>query len=133
MDVSKVEAARLAGVSRSTIQRYVRSGRLSAVSGRIDTSELIRVFGALPGDPGASEVDSGSVSDVVQGDALLQARVDHLESEVELLRSQLEETRRDKEQLRELLDAERQRGLLIEHQRSRTWIERVIEVWKADK
>lgn len=46
------ESARLTGKSRRTIQRYVKSGKLSAkndVNGNpsIDTSELIRVFGEL--------------------------------------------------------------------------------------
>lgn len=46
------ESARITGKSRRTIQRYVKSGKLSAKSGingnpSIDTSELIRVFGEL--------------------------------------------------------------------------------------
>ena len=46
------EAATLAGVTRRTIYRYIRSGKLSAsVTGSdstvIDTSELLRVFGSL--------------------------------------------------------------------------------------
>ena len=46
------ESARLAKKSRRTIQRYVKSGKLSAKSDAsgnpsIDTSELIRVFGEL--------------------------------------------------------------------------------------
>ncbi len=47
-------AARAAGVARSTIQRHVKSGKLSATTrpdgGRgIDTAELLRVFGELHG------------------------------------------------------------------------------------
>lgn len=46
------ESARLTGKSRRTIQRYVKSGKLSAKKDSaenpsIDTSELIRVFGEL--------------------------------------------------------------------------------------
>lgn len=46
------ESAKLAGVSRRTIQRYVKSGKLSSRSDHrgnptIETSELLRVFGEL--------------------------------------------------------------------------------------
>jgi predicted site-specific integrase-resolvase len=45
-------AARVSGKSRVTIQRYLKNGRLSGVTDndghmKIDTSELIRVFGKL--------------------------------------------------------------------------------------
>lgn len=46
------ESAKLTGKSRRTIQRYVKSGKLSAKVGtdgnpKVDTAELIRVFGEL--------------------------------------------------------------------------------------
>jgi hypothetical protein len=46
------EAAEACGVNRKTLQRYIRSGRLSAITGPtgergIDVAELIRVFGPL--------------------------------------------------------------------------------------
>lgn len=54
--VGITEAARLAGVSEKTIRRKIDAGLLSAqVSGhaghqkKIDIAELVRVFGALPG------------------------------------------------------------------------------------
>jgi len=55
--VSISEAARLVKVSRPTIYKMINTGKLSYTSvvkqGKevkaIDTSELIRVFGALPG------------------------------------------------------------------------------------
>jgi YD repeat-containing protein len=45
-------AARVSGKSRVTIQRYLKNGRLSSITDndghiKIDTSELIRVFGNL--------------------------------------------------------------------------------------
>ena len=45
--VSKSEAARLVGVTRQTIHRKIKAGELSATGSEIDTSELIRVFGAI--------------------------------------------------------------------------------------
>lgn len=69
--VSISEAARLARVSRPTIYKLLKSGELSYTSvvkhGKpvkiIDTSELMRVFGAL-------EVVSGSKSDTVKFDVV---------------------------------------------------------------
>ena len=45
-------AARVAGVSRSTIVRFIKTGKLSATTNDqgdrcVDTAELIRVFGSL--------------------------------------------------------------------------------------
>lgn len=45
--VSKAKAARLAGCSRTTIHRYINEGKLSESDGKLDTSELLRVFGAI--------------------------------------------------------------------------------------
>lgn len=51
MIVNLSKAAELAGVSRQTIHKYIRTGRISSTrEGNrryIDTSELMRVFGAL--------------------------------------------------------------------------------------
>jgi excisionase family DNA binding protein len=49
---SVTEAAKLAGVTRRTIYRHIKAGKLSAsVTGGdntvIETSELLRVYGAL--------------------------------------------------------------------------------------
>ena len=49
--VSKSKAAKLASVSRTTIHRYVKNGKLSANNGEIETSELIRVFGDISETP----------------------------------------------------------------------------------
>jgi predicted DNA-binding protein (UPF0251 family) len=40
--LSKVDAARAAGVSRQTLYAYLKSGRVSADDGLIDTAELLR-------------------------------------------------------------------------------------------
>lgn len=51
--VSISEAARLTGKSRKTLHTYISNGKLTKVTDaqgkpKIDTSELIRVFGELP-------------------------------------------------------------------------------------
>jgi len=43
--VSKSKAARIAGVSRTTIHRYVNDGRVHSVDGKVDASSLAKVFG----------------------------------------------------------------------------------------
>jgi hypothetical protein len=47
MIVTIEEASKLANKSRSTINRDLKKGKLSRVDGGIDTSELMRVYGAL--------------------------------------------------------------------------------------
>ena len=67
MLVSVSEAAKLAGVARQTINRHIRSGKLSAVHKDnrkvIDTSELIRVYGdiKLPDVPKVGTQNSENV------------------------------------------------------------------------
>jgi len=53
------EAARLTGKNRRTIQRHITAGKLSkAADGEnIDTSELLRVYGALNAQPVAPAQD----------------------------------------------------------------------------
>lgn len=59
--VSKAKASRLAGCSRTTIHRYINEGKLSESDGKIDTSELMRVFGEI------SEQDSTASSERSSG------------------------------------------------------------------
>jgi len=52
--VSISKAAKLVGKSRTTVQKYIKDGKLSKCAGEhgiegIDTSELLRVFGSLSG------------------------------------------------------------------------------------
>lgn len=48
--LSQREAAKVWGVSRITLQRYIKNGKLSlTIEKRIDSAELVRVFG----EPGA--------------------------------------------------------------------------------
>jgi len=62
--VSKAKAARLAGCSRTTIHRYINEGKLSESDGKIDTSELMRVFGEI------SEQDSTASSERSSGQSV---------------------------------------------------------------
>ena len=112
-EVTKSEAARLAGVTRQTIHRKVKSGELSATGGKIDTSELIRVFGSI---------NDGTVTPKLQPDAAvqttLQARVDGLESQLAVTREQLADTSKDRDEWRDIAKEATSNVKLITDQRS---------------
>ena len=102
------QAAKTAGIARSTLYRAIRNGRLSVVSQQngskgIDTSELQRVFGPLQ-----DATKPTSQHDAPRDVALLQARIDALERENGLLRDEIQASR---ERENKLLDVVSQ-GLL---------------------
>jgi len=71
--VNITEAAKLTGKSRTTLYRYIDQGKLTAVDGNIDTSELIRVFGEIrEQDSTASSERSKEHNVTPQTDPLLQ-------------------------------------------------------------
>ncbi|EPK2844825.1 helix-turn-helix domain-containing protein [Enterobacter asburiae] len=97
---SVTEAAKLAGVTRRTIYRHIKAGKLSAsVTGGdntiIETSELLRVYGVLS-QPEAEKVSTGSHENQPEYVTLLLAEmsqlremVSHLSSKVDELQSRL--------------------------------------------
>lgn len=94
------EAAKLAGVTRRTIYRHIKSGRLSAaVTGcdgtLIETSELLRVYGALS-QPESEDVSTGSqvvepeyVTRLLDEMSQLRGQVESLTNKVGELQEQL--------------------------------------------
>jgi len=71
--VNITEAAKITGKSRTTLYRYIDQGKLTAVDGNIDTSELIRVFGEIrEQDSTASSERSKEQNVTPQTDPLLQ-------------------------------------------------------------
>lgn len=97
---SITEAAKLAGVTRRTIYRHIKAGKLSAsVTGGdntvIETSELLRVYGVLS-QPEPEKVSTGSHENQPEYVTLLLAEmsqlremVSHLSSKVDELQSRL--------------------------------------------
>ena len=73
---SKAEAARMAVVSRATISRRVDSGKLSAVDGKIETSEMLRVW------PN-SKVDNKKYQSVHDAALVLEAEISQLKLRLE--------------------------------------------------
>ncbi|MNC00036.1 Helix-turn-helix domain protein [compost metagenome] len=89
------EAAKLAGVTRRTIYRHIKAGRLSAsVTGGdntiIETSELLRVYGVLS-QPEPDEVSTGSHENQPEYVTLLLAEMSQLREQISSLTSKVDE------------------------------------------
>ena len=93
--VSKSKAAKLAGVSRTTIHRYVKNGKLSANNGEIETSELIRVFGDI------SETPATPVQPVTSEHDVTPPETAGLTSKVRDLENRLSEMKEDRDTWRD--------------------------------
>lgn len=101
-------AAKAAGISRSTLHDHIKTGKISVhISGQgrrtVDTSELLRVYGALQGIPDSSAVQSAgnfrTVHDTPAGQEL-SGRVAVLEAEKRGLQDLLHEKDARIEELR---------------------------------
>lgn len=114
--VSISEAARLTASSRSTIQRKIKKGDLSKTaqadgSPGVDTSELVRVFGAVTQQRGSSAIHHETPPDTTA----LQARIAALEAENNQLRVRIEDKDVHLEDMRQSLR-------LLEHKKTgRRW------------
>lgn len=133
---SVTEAAKMASVTRRTIYRYLKSGKLSAAvtngdSIQIETSELLRVFGSLS-QPKAEEVSAESqekepgyvtrlfdemsrLREIVESQQTLlledkQSR-EQQSAERQKQRELIEQLQRERDALAQALDAERKKGL----------------------
>lgn len=107
MEISISEAARTLKISRNTIKKRISDGELSkASSGKIETSELFRVFGSSPRPP-ARLADRPSIipqvdqqTKQIQDHPLYQAQLDKVRMLEESLRQAQEriEEAKDREQ-----------------------------------
>lgn len=119
VELSLSQAAKLTGKSKSTINRAIKSGKISATrhddgSYSIDPSELTRVFGVGTGEPvqrGDTEpagTDSGT---------LLKQQVEALERLLEREREATADLKEDRDRWRQQATA-----LLQDHRRTkRSW------------
>lgn len=99
--VSISEAARLTGKSRTTVQAYIKQGKLtkctdSAGASKLDTSELLRVFGSFTGQQVGSEQSNITVQHLAgESVQLTDQNLLHenyaLKAEVELVKALLRE------------------------------------------
>lgn len=100
-------AARAAGKDRGTLNRYIKSGKLSTTKDAsgcivIETAELLRVFGELKGDGGNAATDAAAP-------AAANSSVQHvLEATLELLKQQLHAAQDRETKLLDMLEWEQQ-------------------------
>ena len=102
--LSMTQAAQKAGISRSTLYRAIRAGRLSVASQPdgtrgVDTAELIRAFGPL--QPDTMQVTHGGTS---SDSAVMHERCVMLEREIEWLRAELADAKNEKTRLLGMLE-----------------------------
>lgn len=117
MLVSKSKAAKLAGVSRTTIHRYAKDGKLSMSGDKVDTSELLRVFGEISEqsatpvtmDRNGQRVTGGGQGDVQGVNSLLLSQIEDIKKDRDHWRNKADE-------LVELLKLEQENTKLLTHQ-----------------
>jgi DNA-binding transcriptional MerR regulator len=102
MGLTLGQAAKAAGVSKTTLQRYMHLGKLSASrrddgSYDIDPAEILRVFGSDRRDRNSDT----QVVNHVPANVITPFRV-----EIDGLRAQLEQIKGERDDLRRRLDAE---------------------------
>ncbi len=106
MIVSIQKAVELTGKSRSTITRYIAKGKLSRDELGLDTSELLRVFGAFK-----------QPSDISNNTSLPESVTTHAQDREVWLMNQVESLQRQLvEQKAEYLEREKRLMALLEHQ-----------------
>jgi len=118
--VSISEASRLAGKARSTIQTYIKTGKLSkttdAKSGvvGIDISELTRVFGDLKKTPKTGMQSSMIIQQTTSDNTDESLTIKHLEKEIELLKTIILEKEEHNKSLKQAMN-------LLEHKKEETF------------
>lgn len=126
--VSISQAAKMAGISRTTMYRYIADGKVSKQNGKIDTSELIRVFGDLSNKNDTNETET--LHDTI-GRPVTVGEREVLYQQIELLKAQNKALEDDKKYFQDLFKTEQESHKLLEHQLSTSWIERVIKAIKG--
>ena len=91
------QAAKLTGKSTQTLYRHVNKGKVSRSHDGFETSELMRVYGAL-----RNLSDTTVKFDKVSNESEVELSL--LRRENELLRGNIEELRTDKHKLQETID-----------------------------
>lgn len=106
MIVTIQKATLLTGKSRSTIERHIKQGKLSRSGDGIDTSELLRVYGAF--------IKDSDVSHDVPNDNAVTQREQWLMQQIEDLK------REHQERERHYIEREQRLMMLLTHQKDQT-------------
>jgi excisionase family DNA binding protein len=123
------EAAKMAGVTRRTIYRYLKSGKLSAAvtdgdNTSIETSELLRVFGSLS-QPEAEEVSTGSQENEPEYVTRLLDEMSKLRDIIESQQTLLLEDKQSREQ--QTAERQQQSELIEQLQRERDALSQALD------
>lgn len=117
MSLSPAEAAKHVGLTKQSVIKAIRSGRLSAIkdaSGAwlIEPVELFRVWPAVNQDRGkvTPQVDAGLPPENSEVVTLLKAQIDLLRSQLDDVRADREDIRADRNHWRQIAE----RGLLTD-------------------
>lgn len=110
--VSVSEAARLVGKSRRTIQRDIAAGKLSKCDNgkKLDTSELLRVYGSLLNAPNDADKNAHMAQDVAPS----------IPPDVAEMRIRLAALEAENAALKDHLGSLKQAMLLLEHKEQQT-------------
>lgn len=114
MILSISAAAQTAGIDRRTLQRAIKSGRISATvdaTGRrgVDVTELLRVYGPLLGTPQAStQGQRAALSQVTAAAGATDALVEVLREQVRQMQEQLRLAQEREARLLTMLEVEQQ-------------------------
>jgi len=109
--LSITEAAEKWGITRPTIYRHIKAGKLSRrADKKIDTAELLRVLGEPDVKPSVKAADAEA----------LQLQVEQLRQQVEQLQQERAKAEEREEWLRGQVEAAQQTIKLLEHQRQAT-------------
>ncbi len=106
MIVTIQKAVELTGKSRSTITRYISTGKLSRSDLGLDTSELLRVFGPFKSEhdtPRPTQLTDSVTTHAPEREAWLMQQIESLQRQLV-------------EQKTEYLERERRLMALLEHQ-----------------
>ena len=119
--LSKAGAARCIGVTRATLYRYIKQGRISVdPEGTIDTAELLRAGFELYTDGVSGDVSAihDETPDETVEVARLTERISAVEREQDLLRQELADAKQEKAKLLDLLSSQQR---LLEAGQNPSW------------
>lgn len=88
MFVNIQKAIELTGVSRSTIQRHIKAGKLTKTDKGIDTAELIRVYGEL------KQVNASQFNDALINHEWFIKQIEQLQNELKQVKNEAMERER---------------------------------------
>ena len=124
--LNQTDAAKMANVSRPTINRHIKQGKLSTVKNHdgsisIESSEVLRVYGAT----GKQKKSSDALADVMMftHGHDKNVNVELLEYKVEQLEKQLAESKAQNDKFLNIIETQS----LIEHEKKSSFWERLFK------